>query len=263
MAEQAHFDRRAATYDQDKLHQRIVSLLVDGVRIEPGLSVLDIATGTGLVALNVAPQVGPIGKVIGIDVSDGMLAEARRKATDAQLHNVTFQQADAEHLSFPEGSFDRVFCCSALVLMKDIPRALRRWREFLKPDGVLAFDTPSKPFGISQKVIDAAERHDIHLTYGALADTPAKCREMLESAGFEVLDVRTELASTDPVSVKDAIAFWDQHIDHPAWRPIKEADPTIRSAMRADFIKSVVNSAADGLIPNDTALNLSYARNPA
>ncbi len=129
----SHFDRRAATYDRDDFHHHVVSLLVAGAELRSGFRVLDIATGTGLLAIQAAQKVGPTGKVLGIDVSKGMLAEAHKKAAAAELRNIDFVLADAERLEFPRESFDRVFCSSALVLMSDIPRALHRWIGFLKP----------------------------------------------------------------------------------------------------------------------------------
>ena len=148
MEEQSYFDRRAATYDHDEVHHRVVALLIKGVDIRLGSCILDIATGTGLLALEAAQKVGPAGKVIGIDASQGMLAEAHRKAAEAGLRNIDFVQADAEQLAFQHGSFDFIFCASAIVLMSDVPRALRHWFDFLKPRGNIAFDAPAKPFGI-------------------------------------------------------------------------------------------------------------------
>ena len=118
----SHFDRRSATYDQDDVHHRVASLLAAGADIRPGFQVLDIATGTGLLALQAARQVGPAGAVVGIDVSAGMLAEAKRKAEAACLQTLRFMLADAERLDLPRASFDCVFCSSGLVLIRTSPR---------------------------------------------------------------------------------------------------------------------------------------------
>jgi len=258
----SHFDRRGATYDRDEIHHNVVSLLVAGAEIRSGFRVLDIATGTGLLAFEAARKVGPAGKVLGIDVSKGMLAEARKKAAAAELRNIDFVLADAERLEFPLESFDRVFCSSALVSMSDIPRALRHWIDFLKPGGIIAFDAPSKPFGIAQMIADIVAGHGVHLTYADIADTPNKCRSLLEEAGFEVVAVRTELANTNPIEVSEAIAFWDTRLDHPAWRALKEAQSTTREAMRSEYADRVTAAAVAGYVPNDTALNFAFGRKP-
>jgi ubiquinone/menaquinone biosynthesis C-methylase UbiE len=84
-----HFDRRGPSYDADETHQRIVAILVSGAQLQPGMRVLDVATGTGAAALKAAEIVGSQGSVVGIDVSDGMLAEARRKVSAAGLQNLS------------------------------------------------------------------------------------------------------------------------------------------------------------------------------
>jgi ubiquinone/menaquinone biosynthesis C-methylase UbiE len=258
----SHFDRRGATYDRDAIHHNVVSVLVAGAEIRSGFRVLDIATGTGLLAFEAARKVGPAGKVLGIDVSKGMLAEARKKAAAAELRNIDFVLADAEQLEFPRASFDCIFCSSALVSMSDIPRALHHWIDFLKPGGIIAFDAPSKPFGIAQMIADIVAGHGVHLTYADIADTPNKCRSLLEEAGFEVVAVRTELANTNPIELSAAIAFWDTRLDHPAWRALKEAQSTTREAMRSEYADRVTAAAVAGYVPNDTALNFAFGRKP-
>jgi ubiquinone/menaquinone biosynthesis C-methylase UbiE len=258
----SHFDRRGATYDRDQIHHHVISLLVAGAEIRSGFHVLDIATGTGLLAIKAAQKVGPTGKVLGIDISKGMLAEAHRKAAAAELRNIDFVLADAERLEFPRESFDRVFCSSALVSMLDIPRALHHWIDFLRPGGIIAFDAPSKPFGIAQVIADIAAEHGVHLAYADIADTPNKCRSLLEEAGFEVAAVRTELANTNPIELSEAIAFWDARLDHPAWRALREAQSTTREAMRSEYVERVTAVAVAGYVPNVTALNFAFGRKP-
>ncbi len=260
--DRSHFDRRGATYDRAEIHHRIVEILAAGADIAPGLSVLDVATGTGLMAFEAARRVGPAGQVVGVDVSDGMLAEANRKAAGTGLRNIAFVLGDAERLELPPARFDRLVCASALVLMSDIPRALRHWHGLLKPGGIIAFDTPAKPFGISGLVADVASRHGIRFRYADVADTPAKCRSLLEEAGFEVIAVTTELANTVPIEPDEAIAFLDDRIDHPAWQPLKEAPPTARDAVRSAYVDSVRAAAVDGKVPNDVALNFAFGRKP-
>jgi len=69
------FDRRSPSYDQGDWHPHIAQRLVEYAQIIPGQQVLDIASGTGLVALEVAQLVGNGGRVVGVDISLGMLEE--------------------------------------------------------------------------------------------------------------------------------------------------------------------------------------------
>ena len=261
--DRSHFDRRGATYDQAEIHHRIVAILAAGADMAPGLRVLDVATGTGLLAFEAARRVGPAGRVVGVDVSDGMLAEANRKAAGMELRNIDFVSGDAEHLDLPRASFDRLVCASALVLMSDIPNALRHWHSLLKPGGIIAFDTPARPFGISGLIADLASRHGIRLRYADVADTPESCRSLLEDAGFEVRAVTTELANAAPVELGEAVAFWDDHLDHPAWQALKDAPPEARDAARSAYVDSITAAAVDGQVPDDTALNFAFGRKPS
>ena len=260
MTNTTHFDRRAANYDADELHRRIVEILVGRAEIKPGFRVLDVATGTGAVALKVAKLAGPSGKVVGVDVSGGMLAEARRKAEAGSIQNVEFIQADAERIDSPREDYDCVFCASALVLLSNIRAALRRWFELLRPSGVVAFDTPAKPFGISQRAAEAAAKQNILLTYNEVADTPAKCRFLLREAGFHEVNVRTEIVSSSPIDLAKAVGFWDAHLDHPAWEPLRKAPHHARDAARSDYIRSLESSCMHGYVPNEIALNFVVGR---
>ena len=254
MDDTTHFDRRGSNYDQDETHKRIVELLLAPFAFAPGERILDLATGTGLVALQVAKLVGSSGQVVGLDSSAGMLAVARRGAEEMRLANVRFEQGHAEYPRFEASSFDRLFCASALVLMADISAALRCWRDLLKPGGTIAFDTPAKPFGFSQRASEAALRHGVSLSYGEIADTPEKCRALLAQADLELISVRRAFANTNPVALDTMIAMYDERLDHPAWWGIRDTSAETREAIRADFISSATADAVNGYVPNDIAL---------
>ncbi len=258
----SHFDQRGASYDQAEVHHRVAAILAAGADIGPGHRVLDVATGTGLLAFEAARRVGPAGSVLGVDISEGMLAEARRKAAETEARNIEFVLGDAERLGLSRESFDRLTCASALVLMADIPRALRHWFRVLKPGGIIAFDTPARPFGLSGLIAEVAFRSGVHLRYADAADTPDKCRSLLDGAGFEPVAVTTETADTNPVDVGAALAFWDGRLEHPAWQALKAAPAAKRDAIRSAYVGRVTAAAIDGRVPNDTALNFSFGRKP-
>jgi ubiquinone/menaquinone biosynthesis C-methylase UbiE len=130
---------RSANYDNGDWHPRIAHRLVEYAHLCPGQHVLDIATGTGMFAIEAAQIVGIEGRVIGIDISTGMIEQAKRKAETLGLGNIEFQFADAEALNFPENSFDCIFCSSALIWMSDLLDALRHWHQLLRPGGLLGF----------------------------------------------------------------------------------------------------------------------------
>ena len=105
------YSRRSQSYDTSDWHLQIARRLVEYGQVSSGQQVLDIATGTGHVAIAVAQIVGSEGRVIGIDISAGMLDIARKKSLELNLNNTEFLLADAENLDFPGNSCDRI-CCS-------------------------------------------------------------------------------------------------------------------------------------------------------
>ena len=259
MTDTAHFDRWGPDYDQDEVHPNIVRRLLDGLPIAVGARVLDVATGTGLVALEAARRVGPTGTVVGIDIAEGMLAEARRKREIAGLEQVSFVRADAEALGFPSDSFDVVLCSCALVLMHQPVDALRLWASFLKPGGILAFDTPAKPFGLSDHVAAAAASHGVRLAYADFADTTDKCEGLISAAGLDKISIRRAVVSSVPVTLAGAIAMYDDRLDHPAWQPIRRATPATQTAIRADFIEGIRTASCEGVFVERVALNFVVA----
>lgn len=111
--------------------------LLAAARPRPGERVLDVGTGTGIVARRAAPRVGPAGLVAGLDVSADMLNVARETASREDLA-ITWYEGLAEHLPFPEGGFDLVLCQYALMFFGDTSAALGEMRRVLAPGGRVA-----------------------------------------------------------------------------------------------------------------------------
>jgi ubiquinone/menaquinone biosynthesis C-methylase UbiE len=114
------------------LFQPWAELVADLAQLAPGQRVLDVACGTGVLACAAAARVGSAGEVTGIDPSEDMLGVARRKPA-----RVTWTQARAESLPFPDASFDRVVSQFGLMLFEDRRAALGEMRRVLRPAGRL------------------------------------------------------------------------------------------------------------------------------
>jgi ubiquinone/menaquinone biosynthesis C-methylase UbiE len=111
-----HFDGRT-DYSRSEIHRRLADRLIRLAAPQRNERVLDVATGTGFVAIEVAHLVGEHGRVVGVDISPGMLAQAAKAVAAASLGNVELVRADAEALDYPPASFDLVICCNALPYM--------------------------------------------------------------------------------------------------------------------------------------------------
>jgi demethylmenaquinone methyltransferase/2-methoxy-6-polyprenyl-1,4-benzoquinol methylase len=145
----AMFDRIAGVYDLMNsvmtagLHHRWRERAVDLARVEPGGRALDVATGTGDLAIELVHRVGPTGEVIGTDFSEGMLERAREKAKA-----VTWEWADAMDLPYEDGSFDAATVGFGARNFGNLDRGLAEMARVVKPGGrvvVLEITTPTKP----------------------------------------------------------------------------------------------------------------------
>ena len=127
---------------------------LSGVR--RGNAVLDLAGGTGDLAARFADIVGDSGQVVLADINDSMLQVGRDKLIDTgHANTITFVQADAQDLPFPDDSFDCISIAFGLRNVTDKDRALRSMLRVLKPGGgllVLEFSKPEN--GLLSKAYD-------------------------------------------------------------------------------------------------------------
>jgi SAM-dependent methyltransferase len=148
---------------------RIARLLLG---LSPGDGVLDVACGTGNFTREFARTVGPGGLVVGIDVSETMLARAVRDTRAAKLDDRTaFVRGDAAALPFRDQSFDAVCCFAALHQFANPLRALDRMTAVLTPGGRIAIFTSvrgrSTPLRTFESLMQARsgmlmfEQHDV------------------------------------------------------------------------------------------------------
>lgn len=106
--------------------------LVEAADIKPGQHVLDVATGTGIVARFAHNRSQPDGTVVGYDINPGMLGLAARIAPQLE-----WVPGPAEKMPFKTGSFDAVICQFGLMFFQDQAAALREMYRVLKPGGTL------------------------------------------------------------------------------------------------------------------------------
>jgi demethylmenaquinone methyltransferase/2-methoxy-6-polyprenyl-1,4-benzoquinol methylase len=136
---------RVMTLWQDQRWRRQA---VEVAAVGAGAQVLDVATGTGDLAFELAHAVLPGGSVIGIDFSEPMLGHARRKAS-ARGVPVAFERADALRLPYEDNRFDAVTCGFGLRNFEDRAVGLREMVRVLRPGGrvvILELTPPSNQF---------------------------------------------------------------------------------------------------------------------
>jgi demethylmenaquinone methyltransferase / 2-methoxy-6-polyprenyl-1,4-benzoquinol methylase len=142
----AMFDRIAGVYDVMNsvmtagLHHHWRERAADLARVGPGSRALDVATGTGDLAIALAARGG---EVVGSDFSEGMLERARRKSTA-----VRWEQANALALPYPDGAFDAATVGFGARNFSDLGRGLAEMVRVVRPGGrvvVLEITTPTRP----------------------------------------------------------------------------------------------------------------------
>jgi len=149
----------AELYDANfvPLFEPLARRVVEMAELHEGDSVLDVGTGTGLAAFLAAKHVGLTGRVLGVDLSDGMLSVARKKNRDSQYRNVEFKKMDETSLELPDNSFDAVI--SNLGSSRfNIDVGFKETHRVLKPGGTLVFsewaDRPDKFSVVLREILD-------------------------------------------------------------------------------------------------------------
>jgi len=116
------FNRAAPHWDAMRSPEAFASLdaAMDALEVSPKRA-LDLGTGTGRAAFLVARRY-PEAEVVGVDLAEDMLAEARKLTPPELVDRVRFERADAEHLSYPDGSFDLVSLANMIPFFEELGR---------------------------------------------------------------------------------------------------------------------------------------------
>jgi len=155
------FDSVASRYDimndlmSGGMHRLWKRFTIDHASARPGHAVLDLAGGTGDLALRFSRIVGDQGHVVLADINAAMLREGRRRLVDGGVGgNVSIAQVDAENLPFADRSFDCVTIAFGLRNVTDKPAALESMYNVLKPGGKLLILEFSKPADVIKPAYD-------------------------------------------------------------------------------------------------------------
>ncbi|MHB8742521.1 MAG: class I SAM-dependent methyltransferase [Sulfuricaulis sp.] len=210
------FDRIAGNYDNAA--QRFFPFCADRLiaRLGPvlGAKILDIATGTGVVALAAAQAVGAAGRVTAIDLAEAMLDRLQKKIDKFGLGNIDLHVMDAATLEFRRDYFDIAICSYGLFFLPVMAIGLKEWVRVTKPRGRIVFTV----FGrrafqpMLELFIQCLRRYGVVTMDNAMPVAalrlvePLQCRELLADAGLQKIEVVTEQFG---YHLKDENQWWD------------------------------------------------------
>lgn len=213
-----------------------ITPLLDAAGVGADSRVLDIGTGPGLVAAAVRDRQGT---AIGIDFSESMVAEARRRYPD-----VEFRQANAEALPFDASEFDAVVGNCVLHHLASPDKVLREAHRVLRDGGRVAFSVwadPAKLAGFGLFLAAWQEHTDVDVPHGPLfgVSDPGTFHDMFRSAGFRD-------SSVDEVDIAWRISSIDDYLDtFRAWADLDVLAESVQTA-----IETAVRDKAQALAPD-------------
>ena len=227
--------------------------LVDHVGVVPGQRVLDVATGTGHVALAAARRAAV---ATGIDYVPALLEIARRRA-DAEDVEVDFAEADAEDLPYADGSFDVVMSAIGVMFSADHGRAAQELVRVTRSGGVIALASWT-PEGFVGGILKTVGKH-VAPPAGALPATRWGTESVVgELLGAGVTDLTSVTASVTQ-RFASAAAFADLFLTYygPTYAAAGRLDEQGRAALRADLV-ALADSHDRGAGSGATVLDWEY-----
>ncbi len=235
------FDTVSPEYDSGVLRffPACAMHIADRLDLRGDERVLDVATGTGHVALELAARL-PRGRATGVDFSAGMLVQARQKAVARGIANVEFAEMDMQELRFPDGQFDAAVCAFGIFFVEDMETTLAHIASKVRPGGRVALSTFQLDYfrPLRQLLLDRLAAHGVPLppqTWERVA-TEAGCRTLFATAGLR--DVRTE-ARNMGYWLADENEWWDVVWNAGFRRMLSQLPAADLPRFRADHLREV------------------------
>jgi O-methyltransferase / aklanonic acid methyltransferase len=239
------FTRSASSYERIRYFPIFGEWLVEMAQIPEGAKILDVACGRGAVLFPAAEHVGSSGHVIGIDLADGMARETQREIERRELHQAEARQMDAEHLTFPDASFDFVICGFSLQFFPHLAQALSEFRRVLKPGGQIAVTTWGRDDERWDWYDDLRKAHGAVLKLGSQSlDKPEEIQRWFSQAGF--VDIQINTKELDMIFV-DEEEWWNMEWSISGRSGLEKLSPETLERFKTEaFEKVQAQKQADG-----------------
>ena len=239
--------------------------IVEAAQVGPGMRVLDLACGTGEPAISLAALTGS-GEIIGVDLSSAPLEIAAQRAAQRGLANVSFQQADAHHLPFPDNAFDRVTSRLGVMFFSDLPRAAQEMHRVLKPGGkavLLVWGPMDQPYfqttiGTILRLLPGAVVPESGRTMFALGGTGV-LSQTLKQAGFSKVEERLVTVPWTWPGTPEEVWEYFREVTVP-FAPLLQSIPAERHAeIDAEVLRSISQYYDGASIKFTATVNIAVA----
>ena len=236
--------------------------LLRAADLQPGLRILDVACGTGVIARLAAEKIGSNGSVTGVDLSPDMIAVARATPWPAGVP-VEWHVGEATSLPVADGSYDVVLCQMGLMFMEDKARALGEMHRVLVPGGRLVVSTPGN-IQPAFEIMEQALVDHISPKLGGFVRAvfsmhdPDVVAELLRGAGFNHVSATTTSAT---LQLPAPAEFLWQYINLTPMAPlVAEASEEARSALERQVVSGWQPYVSDGRTPVEQPMVIAAGR---
>ncbi len=187
--EAAFWDKAAQSYD-NRVNKTYAKTYEDTIArakkyLSPGNTLLDYACGTGITTVQLA---GSVKRITAVDISEGMIGEAKKKTADLGIANVDFSVGNIFGSEFEGGSFDVVTAFNVLYFIRDPDALLARFRELLVPSGIFLSATDCIGESPSFQIKAASFLSTLGIFPYIRSFTREKLFSLMTRNGFEILE---------------------------------------------------------------------------
>jgi len=156
--------------------------------VQPDMSLLDCGCGPGTITVDLA-QITALGKVIGFDISENQIEQARLYAAEQSVNNVEFRVCDIYKLPFPDESFDAVFSNNLFEHISDHPGAINEMKRVLKKSGVIGIRSAADSGDIFEPTSPILEKfsalfREVYARNGGDRTVGRRLKALLNISGF-------------------------------------------------------------------------------
>jgi SAM-dependent methyltransferase len=256
---------------QDQVLRPVSDRLITAAAPKPGDRVIDVGCGCGATTIDFAERVGPAGEVLGLDISEPMLARARERAPQSQP--IRFELADATVYDFEPNRADLVASRFGIMFFADPAKSFANLRNGLKPGGRLVFACWREPKQNPWLILPLREagKHAPPLPETNPEDpgpfafaSEARVRRILSDAGFADIDLEPQDLALDiaagrglDTAVRAAMTIG------PTSRILDGQSDAVRAAATADIRKALAAHTREDGVPLGAAIWMVTATNPA